>query len=227
VTGAIPNIQLRNWRTQRHLSRAEMADRINATPSGVADRLPCDEERIRRWESGEVRWPSPPYRRALKELTGLEPAQLGFIGSGRTAEPPARIEAADAFRSEAELVDTLDLARMVTSSDLGQGTLDALQEAAELLCRAYPSASAGELRARTKQRLNYISRLLHGRLTWPSIASCWSPSAGWRCCSAASTTTSVSASKPRPPGKPPTRQACKRGTARSSPGPTRWPGGSP
>ena len=79
MTGAIPNIPLRNWRTQRHLSRAEMADRINASPSGVADRLACDEERIRRWESGEVRWPSPPYRRALKELTGLEPAQLGFI----------------------------------------------------------------------------------------------------------------------------------------------------
>lgn len=142
-----------------------MADRINASRAGIADRLACDEERIRRWESAEVRWPSPPYRRALKELTGLEPAQLGFTTSGRTAQPPARIEAADAFRSEAELVGTLDLARMVTSSDPGQGTLDALQEAAELLCRAYPSASAGELRARTKQRLNYISRLLQGRLT--------------------------------------------------------------
>ena len=165
MTGAIPNIPLRNWRTQRQLSRAEMADRINATPSGVADRLPCDEERIRRWENGEVRWPSPPYRRALKELTGLEPAQLGFIPGGHTTQPPARIEAADAFRSEAELVDTLDLARMITSSDLGQGTLDALQEAAELLCRAYPSASARELRVRTKQRLKYISQLLQGRLT--------------------------------------------------------------
>jgi transcriptional regulator with XRE-family HTH domain len=54
VTGATPNIPLRNWRTQRHLSRAEMADRINATQSGVADRLPCDEERIRRWESGRT-----------------------------------------------------------------------------------------------------------------------------------------------------------------------------
>jgi transcriptional regulator with XRE-family HTH domain len=165
VTGAIPNIPLRNWRTQRHLSRAEMADRINASRAGIDGRLACDEERIRRWESGEVRWPSPPYRRALMELTGLEPAELGFIPGGHTAQPPARIEAADAFRSEAELVDTLDLARMVTSSDLGQGTLDALQEAAELLCRAYPSASAGELRARTKQRLNYIARLLQGRLT--------------------------------------------------------------
>ena len=143
---------------QRHLSRAEMADRINASRAGVDERLACDEERVRRWESGEVRWPSPPYRRALKELTALEPAQLGSTTGRQTAQPPARIGAADAFRSEAELIDTLDLARMVTSSDLGQGTLDALQEAAELLCRAYPSTSAGELRARTKQRLNYISR---------------------------------------------------------------------
>lgn len=35
----------------------------------------------------------------------------------------------------------------------------------ELLCRAYPSDAAGDLQARTKQRLNYISRLLQGRLT--------------------------------------------------------------
>ena len=148
------------------MSRAEMADRINASPAGVTERLACDEERVHRWESGEVRWPSPPYRRALKELTGLEPAQLGFIPREHAdAEQPARIQAADAFRSEAELVDTLDLARMVTISDLGQGTLDTLQEAAELLCRAYPSASAGELRTRTRQRLSYISRLLGGRLT--------------------------------------------------------------
>jgi hypothetical protein len=142
-----------------------MADRINASPSGVADRLACDEERIRRWESGEVRWPSPPYRRALKDLTGLEPAQLGFTPATAAGGQPARIQAADAFRSEAELFDTLDLERMVSVSDLGQGTVETLQEAAELLCRAYPSASAGELRARTKQRLSYISRLLAGRLT--------------------------------------------------------------
>ena len=165
MTSALPNIPLRNWRTQNCLSRSEMADRINASPSGVADRLACDEERIRRWESGEVRWPSPPYRRALKELTGLEPAQLGFTPRATAVEQPARIQAADAFRSEAELFDTLDLTRMVTITDLGQGTVEMLQEAAELLCRAYPSAAAGDLRTRTKQRLSYISRLLHGRLT--------------------------------------------------------------
>ena len=165
MSGAVPNIALRNWRGQQCLSRAEMADRINASATGVAERLTCDEERIRRWESGEVRWPSPVYRRALKDVTGRDPSQLGFISNGQAAAPPARIDAAEAFRSEAELVDTLDLARMVSVSDIGQGTLDTLQEAAELLCRAYPSASAAELRARTKQRLGYVTRLLHGRLT--------------------------------------------------------------
>jgi hypothetical protein len=59
----------------------------------------------------------------------------------------------------------MDLDRMVTCSDLGQGTTDTLQEAAELLCRAYPSASAPELRARTKQRLSYTTRLISGRCT--------------------------------------------------------------
>jgi transcriptional regulator with XRE-family HTH domain len=165
MSSAVPNIPLRNWRGQQCLSRAELADRINASPTGVTERLVCDEERIRRWEGGEVRWPSPPYRRALKDVTGLDPSRLGFIPHGQATVPPARIDAAEAFRSEAELVDTLDLARMVSVSDIGQGTLDTLQEAAELLCRAYPSASAGELRTRTKQRLSYISRLLHGRLT--------------------------------------------------------------
>ena len=165
---AIPNITLRNWRAQQHMSRAEMAGRINASQTGIADRLVCDEERIRRWESGEVRWPSPGYRRALKELTGVEPAQLGFVGRDQAVTGLAagsRIEAADAFRTEAELFDTMDLDRMVTVSDLSQSTTGTLQEAAELLCRAYPSASATELRTRTKQRLSYITRLIGGRCT--------------------------------------------------------------
>jgi hypothetical protein len=100
--------------------------------------------------------------------TGFDPGQLGSISREHAAlERPvsSRVNATDAFRSEAELFDTLDLARMVTVSDLGQGTLDTLQEAADLLCRAYPSASAGELKARSKQRLSYIARQLGGRLT--------------------------------------------------------------
>lgn len=166
MSGQDPNISLRNWRTQHYLSRAEMAAQINATATGIADRLACDEERIRRWESGEVSWPSSPYRRALKQLTHLEANQLGFAPRRQTAVSEiARIDAPDALRGEADIFDTLDLTRMVTVSDLGQATVESLQEAAELLCRAYPTASAGELRTRTKQRLRYIYRLLSGRLT--------------------------------------------------------------
>ena len=43
MTGAVPNIPLRNWRAQQHMSRAEMADRINASHAGKAERLACDQ----------------------------------------------------------------------------------------------------------------------------------------------------------------------------------------
>jgi len=168
VIDIVPNIALRNWRAQQHLSRAEMAARISTSSVARAEHLTCDEERIRRWETGEVRWPSPLYRRALKEVTGIEPVQLGFIPRDRVNGqqlPSERIEPAEAFRSEAELFDTMDLTRMITISDLGHSTIDTLQEAAELLCRAYPSASASDLRTRTKQRLAYIARLISGRCT--------------------------------------------------------------
>jgi hypothetical protein len=83
-----------------------MADRINATPSGVADRLPCDEGRVRRWESGEVRWSSPPYRRQVQldedtldrrrrvlgdgHLGTMASASFALILSGLAADPEAR-----------------------------------------------------------------------------------------------------------------------------------------
>jgi hypothetical protein len=153
VTGTLPNITLRNWRAQQHLSRAEMADRINGSPAGITERLVCDEERIRRWESGEVRCPSPPCPRALKEVTGLEPARLGFLPHGQQASgPSARIEVADAFRAEAELVDTLDLAH---GHRLGPGPRNARHApGSRRAALPSPSASANELRARTRQRLS-------------------------------------------------------------------------
>jgi tetratricopeptide (TPR) repeat protein len=163
VTKPVPNLQLRNWRAGHHLTREEMATRINATQAGIAERLACDDERIRRWETGEVRWPSPVYRRALKELTTLEPAELGFIPHDLHRQGQAG--SLDTLRVEADFFDTMELARMVTVSDLGQGTAEVLQEAADLLCRAYPSAPAAELRTRTKQRLKYLTQLLGGRLT--------------------------------------------------------------
>ena len=65
----------------------------------------------------------------------------------------------------AELFDTLELTRLAEVSDIGAGTIEALNETAELLCRAYPSTPAATLRDRTKRRLQHVIRLLGGRST--------------------------------------------------------------
>jgi tetratricopeptide (TPR) repeat protein len=164
----IPNVQLRAWRNEHRLTRADMADRINATPAGVRERLNCDEERIRRWEAGEVSWPHTSYRVALTQLTGLQPEALGFRQNRRgqsrlieaTVMPPA-----DALRAEADLYGTMELAQQLQASDVGNGTLEALAEAVDLLCRAYPVVPAATLRDRTQKRLAQITRLLSGRVT--------------------------------------------------------------
>ncbi|MFI7643167.1 helix-turn-helix domain-containing protein [Nonomuraea sp. NPDC049400] len=80
---ATPNVRLRNWRQQADLTRAEMAKMVNLTKSGIRYNLACDEERIRRWEAGEVTWPREPYRLALTELTHLDPEDLGFVPTKR------------------------------------------------------------------------------------------------------------------------------------------------
>ncbi|MEV4159809.1 hypothetical protein [Nonomuraea dietziae] len=163
----IPNVRLRAWRNEHQLSRAEMADRINATPIGVAERLACDEERVRRWEAGEVRWPRSPYRLALTQLTGLQPVALGFSSSKQAGS--RLIETAvmpiDALKAEADLYGTMELAQQLQASDVGNGTLEALAEAVDLLCRAYPVVPAATLRDRTQKRLAQVNHLLAGRLT--------------------------------------------------------------
>ncbi|WP_188188494.1 tetratricopeptide repeat protein [Nonomuraea sp. SYSU D8015] len=163
----IPNVRLRAWRNENRLTRADMADRINATPVGIAERLTCDEERVRRWEAGEVRWPRTPYRLALTQLTGMEPEALGFSPNRQTASRliEAQVIPMHALKAEAELYGTMELAQQLQASDVGTGTLEALAEAVDLLCRAYPVVPAGTLRDRTQKRLAQINHLLAGRLT--------------------------------------------------------------
>ncbi|GIH72569.1 helix-turn-helix domain-containing protein [Sphaerimonospora thailandensis] len=76
---ATPNVRLRTWRNRANLSRAEMAKVVNLSASGIKYGLTCDEERIRRWEAGEVSWPREPYRLALAEITHHDPEDLGFV----------------------------------------------------------------------------------------------------------------------------------------------------
>ncbi|MGW5687376.1 hypothetical protein [Nonomuraea sp. NPDC003754] len=162
----IPNVQLRAWRNENRLTRAEMAGRINATTIGVAQRLTCDEECIRQWEAGEVTWPRAPYRLAATQLTGREPEALGF--RPRRSDNDlivATVTPVDTLRAENDLYLAMELGQRLQASDASTGTLEALSEAVGLLCRAYPVVPAATLRDRTQKRLAQVTRLLSGRLT--------------------------------------------------------------
>jgi tetratricopeptide (TPR) repeat protein len=50
-------------------------------------------------------------------------------------------------------------------SDISAGTIEALYEATDLLCRAYPTTPAATLRDRTKKRLKQVHELLGSRTT--------------------------------------------------------------
>ena len=87
---ASSNFRMRTWRQNAELSRSEMAKSLNLTASGIKYRLACDEERVRRWEAGEVCWPREPYRMALGELTNRTPEELGFVPTKRGGRPDTR-----------------------------------------------------------------------------------------------------------------------------------------
>lgn len=80
-----PNLALRGWRETHGLTRPQMADAVNGTPAAHDGHLVCTAKLIAQWESGEIGWPSRRYRDALHQLTGHQPAALGF-----TAPTPRR-----------------------------------------------------------------------------------------------------------------------------------------
>lgn len=81
-----PNLILRAWREAQGMTRAQMADALNNTPAGQFHVLNASATLIARWESGRIRCPSTRYQRALHNLTGRDPATLGFT----TPTPPTQ-----------------------------------------------------------------------------------------------------------------------------------------
>ena len=87
-----PNQRLRAVRLARHLSQAEFAEAVRGQARALGLNLACDEKRIGRWERGQVRWPSPAYRRVLCVVFDVgNVQQLGFV----LPAEPARDEGPD------------------------------------------------------------------------------------------------------------------------------------
>lgn len=68
-------------------------------------------------------------------------------------------------RPGADDTGLVELARRAEASDLGGGTLELLQEAADRLCREYTVAEPRALASRARQNLAYVTDLLGKRVT--------------------------------------------------------------
>jgi transcriptional regulator with XRE-family HTH domain len=92
TTVPAPNQMLRAWREAHGLTRAQMARALINTPTAWRQHhfLRCGPELIAGWETGRIRWPSAKYQAALRDLTGQEPASLGFT---RPPHPPTSVRA--------------------------------------------------------------------------------------------------------------------------------------
>jgi hypothetical protein len=155
TTPRTPNVILRVWRETQGMTRPMMATALNRTPSAQRDNLTCDAKHIARWESGDIRWPSPRYQRALHDLTGRYPADLGFTTDPEpspqpTPALPARAPSSPPVQDDLRAIGD-DLNAVADDLDAAEDDLDAIGDltdlAAELSTRGYrTSVGAGPTR---------------------------------------------------------------------------------
>ena len=149
--------RLRAARKAAGLTVADLAEQWHdLAPGNVRRRLPAlrDLERtIRSHEAGE-HTPSPRYRLLWAHATGRTEADL--FGRPSDLSVPAALD---------DELATLELARRVAASDVGDETLVALEMTVDELASAYPRSAPGELLARTRRHLGFVSRLMDARMT--------------------------------------------------------------
>ena len=104
--------------------------------------------------------------------------RVDFLARGLPGQPAPRFSqpnkqndhkliaaSANTLEAEGQLFSTMELARLLHGGDIGIGTLDALEEAADLLCRSYPKTPSPVLKFRVKKRLKPIMDLLGKHIT--------------------------------------------------------------
>ena len=97
-----PNYILRRFREEeRRESRGEFADALEAKALEMGESISPSERYVARLEDGDVRYPSPPYRRVLAALCNRSLADLGFA--------PSRPRALEVISGDAHRIGQLAL----------------------------------------------------------------------------------------------------------------------
>ena len=143
------------WCTRMEFS-ARLAALMAEESIGVralARRVPCDPALISRLASGRQQ-PSAQIARRLDEILGA-----GGELADRAATPHDSLTTLDDELGAAEA------ARRAGASDVGAAAVERLEQAADSLAMAYPSAAPADLLHRSGAYLNYVTGLLDKRMT--------------------------------------------------------------
>ena len=89
------NRQLEHLLAEHGYSHTGLADEVNKACAEIFGRSSdCTDRHVRRWISGEVRWPWTRYLLALQQIFGLPAEAMGFVPRGRNSAtlpaPPPR-----------------------------------------------------------------------------------------------------------------------------------------
>jgi hypothetical protein len=160
-----PNTQLRAARLARPslrsprepLGRAELAELVAAEVYRLTGReAPVDAHYVAKLERGAIRWPSRTYRQAFAAVLGASESELGF-------RPPRRSE--DDVPEPYTDDGLLALATRAEVSEVGAAAVEAAEEVAELLARAYANTPPDALLTEVRRRASEVSALLDRRTT--------------------------------------------------------------
>ncbi|AUS78096.1 XRE family transcriptional regulator [Actinoalloteichus sp. AHMU CJ021] len=130
---------LRRLRQERGWTQTELARRVHVGQSALS-----------RYESGRSQ-PSPDVVEALAEVLG---------DALRTAAPAMALNQVDGGAGDA--LAAIELARRVEASDVGDSTLQQLEEGFDQMAIAYSSAAPSLLLPQVTSHLGYVSELLDG-----------------------------------------------------------------
>ncbi|WP_328915735.1 MULTISPECIES: helix-turn-helix domain-containing protein [unclassified Streptomyces] len=141
---------------------------LGFTQESLAEAVGVDRSTVGRWESGETE-PQSHQRRTLGRVLNLSAAQLeSLLSAPRGASPAFIVEIGRSTKSNPEdddEIESLELSRRATASDVGRETLFRLEVAFDELARKYPYSPPELLLDRVRKHSGYISRLMDARKT--------------------------------------------------------------
>jgi len=130
----------------------------------LARQVPCNPGHISQLRNGQKR-PSEQTAKRLDEVLCADGRLVAVAPGQRSRHAEVDIAGAGSGAGADDAVELIELTRRAERSDVGSGTLDALQMATDRLCRDYSTVPVQVLRDRARKYLRFTLGLLDKRNT--------------------------------------------------------------